>query len=351
MDKTQASQSIKNIQIEASKLEPSSIVDLFDIDLTDLASERGISIDESERIFRFHNQVKLLTSNIIWQNRVYVPAPIEADGFSKTSEGSLPTPILRMTVSELGIPLLALLKEKIRLFGDLVGCKLTRYRTFAAFLTISNFNSNNTPNNLRTDEYSEFPPEIWYFNRKTRENKSIIEYNLSSILDVEGIKLPKRQMISKRCTENYRGEGCLYEYNDGRADEEAIGEFAILPKLAPAVATEEDKLITEILGISNISDQRDFKSGLTYQKGDSVYITRQGINYYFVAKRNGTTSSPPNSNDWIADKCSKCIQGCKLRWSATNPVGSVDVAGTDLIKGHLPYGGFPSLERLRGNSY
>lgn len=348
MTKTQAQQTVKNLQVEASSLTPSTVVDLFEIDLFTPAQERGITLNENERYFRFHNQVKLLTTSIFWRGKEYIMAPVDANGFQKTSEGALPTPKLSITVNETGIPLLALLKEKIRLLGDLVGCKLIRYRTFAAFLTSTNFNVHNEPSNLQTDEYAEFPPEIWYFNRKIRENRLIIEYELNSILDVAGIRLPRRQMIAQRCVHTYRGEGCLYEYGDpdkNRINEEVHGEFAVLPKSAPPIATEDDKIITEVLGIISLTDTGAYESGKTYNIGEYVYITNQGVKYYYVAKRNGVSSIPPNPIDWIADQCSKCIKGCKFRWGSD---GAVDVTGTQLRKGELPFGGFFALERIRG---
>ena len=213
MDKSQAKISIKNLQTEAASLNPSVLIDLFEIDISIPAQEIGLNLSDEDAIFRFHNQIKLLNTSITWNQKEYIAAPIFTEGFEKSSDGALPTPRISITVSEAGIPLLALLKDKVKVIGDLVGCKLTRYRTFAAFLSNINFNVENKPFLLNTDEYAEFPPEIWFFNRKTRENKLILEYELRSVLDVEGIKLPRRQMIAKRCNFTYRGEGCLYEYS------------------------------------------------------------------------------------------------------------------------------------------
>jgi hypothetical protein len=136
----------------------------------------------------------------------------------------------------------------------------------------------------------------------------------------------------------------LYEYKDFRNDE-IHGEFATLPTFAPPIATEEDKLIKDIIGKDIILPPIDYASNPgTFNLGQCVFIETHGIKYYFVSKRDGVTSSPPNSSDWIADKCSKCIHACKLRWDNT------DINVSPLTKGHLPFGGFPGVERLRGNN-
>lgn len=346
---TQAQSSIRNLQVEASNLNSSALVTLYEIDLTDMALSRGIHLDDREKVFRFHNSLKLTTSDIKFQSNKYFVSSIQTEGFEISSKGVLPTPTLRIVVNDAAVSLLAVLKDKIRVFEDLVGAKFTRRRTFAKFLDISNFNSDNQPINLATNESSEFPKDVWFINRKTRENKFIIEYELGSILDLENIQLPRRTIISKRCNFNYRGEGCNYEYNSRRNDD-VHGEFAILPEQAPAVATEEDKLIKDILGVA-ITDSGPYNSQLTYIQGQSVYTEQEGIKYYFVAKTSVPRGGiPPNTSFWIEDKCSKCIKACKIRFGDKDPEGSAIMGQNGLIKGQLPFGGFPSTERLRGNS-
>jgi lambda family phage minor tail protein L len=351
MDKNQAKISIKNLSAESSKLETTALITLFEIDMTVPLENSNIYVNENERIFYFHNNTKLISTNIVYQGNTYILCPIQAEGFDITSQGVLPTPSLRITVSEAGLPILSILKEKIALLGDLVGANVIRRRTFSRFLSASNFDASNMPSSLSVDEYAEFPRDSWFVNRKSNENKLMIEYELNSVLDFENLQLPKRQMIAKRCNFNYRGEGCLYE-NNLRRNDNIHGEFAILPESAPAVATEDDKLITEILGITQITQLGAFQQGNSYQIGQSVYIERGGIKYYFVARMNGVTLPPPDPNYWISDKCSKSPRGCKLRWGASNPEGAVIIglvaSAAGLKKGELPFGGFPGVDRIRG---
>lgn len=339
MNKTQAIQSIKKVQIEASKLETSALITLFELDISIPLENLSISVNDSEKVFYFHNNTKLLNTNIKSKGNTYILCPIEANGFEYTSQGVLPTPLLRITVSDNGISTLTLLKNKIKLLGDLVGCKLTRRRTFAKFLSSSNFNNNNRPVDLDVDELAEFPSDIWYINRKSNENKNIIEYELNSILDLENIQLPIRTTRAKRCGFTYRGDGCVYEY-DIRRNDEIHGDNTILPLQAPPIATEDDRLISEVIN-TNIIFIGKFQQGNTYNKGNSVYIESNGLKYYFVANQNNVSASPPNPTYWIADQCSKCLKGCGLRWNNPN------INVSPLTRGELRYGGFYSLDRVK----
>ena len=352
MTKIEAQENLKKLQVEASSLSSTALVTLFEIDLSDLGAERSISL-QGDGIYRFHNCVKLINSSITFQDNIYQAAPINAEGFEIRSSGTIPTPTLTLSVIDEAIPLLSVLKNQIIALGDIIGAKVTRRRTFAKFLDSSNFNSENKPKNIETNDLIEFPLDIYHINRKIKENKTILAYELVSALDLESVMLPKRMIIAKRCNFTYRGEGCLYEYNIG-SDDEIFGVNTILPEQAPPIATEEDKLIKNIIGTSIGAKMGKYKKGLFYPIGSFTYIERNGIKYYFVARRNGQLSSPPVTTDWIADKCSKCLYGCRLRWGAGTE-GSVITGNSasqkKLVKGNLPFGGFPGTERLRGRGF
>ncbi len=342
MDKQNAQEAIKKLQSEISNLSPSSLIQLFQIDIGFLADERQLDIDQQSRLFCFHNNTKLGTTDIYFQGIRYVLAPIQAQGFELSSRGTLPTPTLSMTVNDNGISSLALLKNEIRSFGDIIGAKVIRKRTFAKFLDSQTYPQGNVPLDFDPNPHIEFPQDIYFINRKIRENKLSIEYELNSILDLEGIKLPKRPIIARTCPFAYRGEGCLYEYAV-RKNDDIHGELSILPTAAPPVATDEDKLIRDLIGGVNITLMGKYQPGATYQKGQAVYLNFAGINYYFVANQDGVTAGPFDTRFWIQEKCSKQIRGCKIRWGTD---GSVIVNDTPLIKGELPFGGYPSTERI-----
>lgn len=317
MDKTTAQTTIKNINEEAFSLNPSALIQLFEIDISDIGFNMGIISSteialQQNTIFRFHNNVNLTIKSIFWQGNEFIAAPIKVEGMDMNSKGEQVTPKLSMTVSDDGIPQLARLKDRLYQMGDIVGAKVTRIRTFAKFLDEINFSNESLPNDFLADPNAELPRDIFYIDRKSIENKNMIEYELSSLFDVEGIKLPGRIVSQDACCAQYRGEGCLYEYSSRRNVE--IHKNATLPNSAPPVANSLDEKFSDIIG-GTLINKGLYNKGNTYNKGDFIYLTHRGLNYYFVSKINNNKDSPLLSSSWEADECSKRILGCKLRWN------------------------------------
>lgn len=353
MDKVTAQNSIKNLYGEVFSLEPSSLITLFEIDARDLALDSGvINISEYENkqngnaIFRFHNNVKLGRTSIFWQSNEYVAAPIFADGFEISSKGVLPTPRLSISSNEEGVSFLSALKEKIRSLDDLISAKVTRIRTFAKYIDSTNFITDTAPQGFNPDPNTEYPRDVYYIDRKISENKYSIVFELASILDVEGQQLPREIVLNDKCRFNYRGCGCFYEYKQYRNESQhGKASESTLPDEAPPVANANDEKIIDIVGVLNITVKGRWQGGTTYSKGDAIYIEKRGIKYYFVCK-SVTTTNPPPSSDWVEDSCSRRVSGCKLRWKDKfigfrNPNG-------DLIKGILPFGGYPGTNKATG---
>lgn len=342
ISKTQAQSSIKRINTALVNLTPTSLITLFEIDISQLVLDQGVGLGWWDGIFRFHNNLKLFNSVIYWQGNQFIAAPIKSDGFELTARGTLPTPRLGISVSPEGILALGILKQQINRFDNLIGAKVTRIRTYAECLDAENFFGTDVTYNV-PDPYAELPRDIYYIDRKSAENKSIIEFQLASILDVEGVKLPNRLVLANRCTATYRCEGCMYEYRD-RFNSNIHGTDATsanLPPKAPAVANDKDELITKIINAPILEPVAFDASDLSkYGLGQTVFITKNSVPYYFVAKTASPTDGPPNSTFWVPDQCSKTNRGCKLRWknSATLP---------GFAAGTLPMVAFPSVNRIR----
>jgi len=418
-DKEQARKSIKSLMYEATNLTPSTLIELFEIDMSTatkgiqsslIDDGKQIGIDystgdfeykekafEERDVLRFHNNIKVFNSLIIWQGKTYVPAPIQAEGFDISSRGTLPTPVLRMTAQkEEGIQALSILRRAIHKYGDIVGAKVTRIRTFAKYLDPDNFSSisqidgkqgiyeSNFPDQYEPDPYAEFPRDIFYIERKSNENKINLEYELSALIDVEGIKLPRRVVLSNKCGFSYRGCGCFYEQKEdttfnsellakGKTDPNAAGPGTTskllakceirdselsLPDDAPPVATLSDEDIKTKLGVSVLKSAGRWLAGRGYKIGEYVFVIKNNIKYYFVVREKIPSYSesgygnfshqlkfaPPNPKYWIADMCSKTLQGCRKRWGHQ---GSVVIGKSkDFKEGELQYGGFPNATRL-----
>ena len=410
MTKDQAQSSIKSLAHELSNLTPSALIALFEIDLSNLLDSKSITTlaadakdmglaESVDRILRFHNNIKVFNSKITWNGKEYHPVPIQATGFEASSKGTLPTPILSISSqSEEGVTLLSLLKNQILKHGDIIGCKVTRRRTFAKYLDWVNFafhtgeNTNpispraqELPDGYEPDPNAELPQDVYFIERKTGENKNTIQYQLSSILDLEGVKIPRRTIIADKCNWQYRGPGCWYQHAYTGLDSETQNaegqeiqkvpvlqkaelttkEFT-LPDFAPPIATDKNELIKAVTG-SDIThftqDLKEWKNDTVYTKDQFVYILKDKIKYYFVAKTATVPANtpPPNSSYWVADECSKTLGGCRLRWGANGaavpggcPIGGATpragIADEDEAKtlGGLPFGGFPAASKVGG---
>lgn len=180
------------VKSEIQLLSPTALIEMFVLDTTNLP---GGKID------RFHAGTNALQQPLVWQGQTYTPLPIEAEGFDITSKGQLPRPKVRVANIN------GLFSAEVRKNDDLVGCKVIRKRTFARYLDAVNFpggvNPDANPNQHLTDD-------VWYIERKVSENRYIIEFELSSAFDLEGVQLPHRQIIQNTCQWKYRSAECGY---------------------------------------------------------------------------------------------------------------------------------------------
>lgn len=142
-------------------------------------------------------EVATLGPRVRFQGQDYQPLPIEAEGFAWTGRGAPPRPRLR--VANIGGVLGGLLGPG----GDLLGATLTRLRTFRRFL-------DGEPD---ADPSAHFEPDIWRLERKTRQDAVLVEWELASVLEQEGRRLPGRQMLRDLCSHSYRRwTGSSFDY-------------------------------------------------------------------------------------------------------------------------------------------
>ncbi|MDQ2820478.1 MAG: phage minor tail protein L [Pseudomonadota bacterium] len=177
------------ITADIQGLEPGARVELFELDATMIAGGS---------LLRFHGYQQVAT--IWWQGNEYTAWPIQASGFSKTSEGQQPIPKLSVGNVDGSISSLCILMD------DLVGAKLTRHITLSQYLDARNFTSGNPT----ADPSQEFPIEVWFIEQKTAETNEVVEFELASALDLQGQMLPRRQIIANMCSFTYKGPYCNY---------------------------------------------------------------------------------------------------------------------------------------------
>jgi lambda family phage minor tail protein L len=187
-----------------------AIVELIDLDLSPITNDPA-------DIFYFTNQLKPDDTKIQWKGNIYEPIPIAAAGYEKSTTGQIAQPTL--TVANV----LGTFTQVINELDDLVGAKVTRRRTLGKYL-------DGEPG---ADPLQEFPIDIFYIERKTQENSMIISWQLASVLDLEGLKLPRRIITQNYCQWRYRGSECgftgapLYGNDDRYINTTGLSAFAI----------------------------------------------------------------------------------------------------------------------------
>jgi lambda family phage minor tail protein L len=177
---------------------PSAIIELFELELNTIQH----SVSDT---YRFHAGTNLnANGEIVWAGNNYLRFPVEADGFEYNGQGQLPRPKIR--ISNIMGTITALL---LSLPDGLDGAKLTRVRTLARYLDAVNFPGNVNPYGT-PDPTAEFPREVYYVDRKSIETRDVVEFELASAFDLQGIRAPKRQCIANICQWVYRSAECSY---------------------------------------------------------------------------------------------------------------------------------------------
>ena len=164
---------------------PSSIIELFTLQLDN-------ALHGATTIYRFHAGSSLKDNGeIVWAGNSYQRFPIKAEGF-EYGKGQLPRPTLTVS-NALGTITAILISVNTATTGnDLTGATVTRIRTLARFIDAVNFPSNVNPYGT-PDATAEFPQEIFVIDRKVSENREFVQFELASVLDLAGIRAPKRQ--------------------------------------------------------------------------------------------------------------------------------------------------------------
>lgn len=174
------------VTAEVQQLNPGPLMEFWELDATSIGGGR----------YRFQGQQEGV---VWWQGQDYDPVSCHGEGFERTSDQQ-PTPRFRVGNTNRAITILC------REFNDMVGARLIRRRTFAQFLDAVNFPEGNPT----ADPTKEFPPEVWFIERRAAETPAVVEFELSSALNFQGVKLPRRQIIANQCTFRYRGPLCNY---------------------------------------------------------------------------------------------------------------------------------------------
>ena len=180
------------------EITPGAIIELYELELN--TAQHG-----TDDIYRFHAGTSLnLNDDVVWGGETYTRFPIQVEGFEYNGQGELPRPKFR--ISNILSTVTAILST---LPDGLGGAKVTRIRTLARFIDGVNFEGGTNPFGT-PDQYAEFPKEIYYVDRKSAENRELVEFELAAIFDIAGVRAPKRQCLRNLCQWIYRSPECSY---------------------------------------------------------------------------------------------------------------------------------------------
>ena len=190
--------------VELNKINPSSIIELFELELTVGLHIPTGNPNNLDTVFRFHAGANLNNfGQVIFNGNSYQRVAVKAEGFENTSTGTIPRPTL--TFSNLG----GITKDTtvmtmsdflnvvntVTAGNDLLNAKLTRLLPLASALDNDNFLSigNNPPvNPFGTPSTDRLRDRIYFIDRKAVENRQIVQFELVNRLDMQNKKIPAR---------------------------------------------------------------------------------------------------------------------------------------------------------------
>ena len=194
------------------KLSVTGLVTLYELDATKLGAG----------IFRWHGHVSsdswriiddtviddgaTVKRDIIWQGQTYSPMPIQTDGLEVRGDGKASTPTLALANNINGVQ--GAISALCLQYDDFCGSRVTVYHTLASYLDAANFTGGNPSANP-----NEFRKQTWFVEAKTSENRSAVVFELSNPVDLEGSRIPSRE-ITNYCHwavhGRYRMSECAY---------------------------------------------------------------------------------------------------------------------------------------------
>lgn len=334
-----------------------------------------IYIDSTFGFIRIHSG-KNFNKNIIYKGNEYISVPVEFVGAENTSSGKKGRPVLSIANTD------GLITNYIKNKNDLNNTSVRRFKVLAKNIDDVNFSDGLNPfyGYRNTWSYPNYGPELssetYIINSKTREDGFLIEFELSSPLDLENVYVPTRVVNDAVCPWVYRGCGCFYgkrarfaqtQYPDRPAVTEEEAEkltFTRTMEVGLPLADINDK---EFLGMAGsggynifiLNDRGIWESQKTYNIGDFVSVqklfthdfnkeriqeyTDDGTLSYFVCISDNVSGTNPlvDRQNWVKDECSKTVVGCQIRWQKyySRIISEKDENAPSIVG--LPFGGFP----------
>jgi len=187
---------------ELNKINPSSIIELFELELTVGTHIAAGNPQSLPTVYRFHAGANLNNfGEVIFQSNSYQRVAVKVQGFEKKSTGTISRPTI--TFSNLGgivqnpsTGLVITMSDFLNTVNlvtphnDLIGAKFTRKMPLASALDNSNFSSGSNP--FGTPSSDRLRDEIYVIDRKAVENRQVVEFELTAAHDLENRLIPQR---------------------------------------------------------------------------------------------------------------------------------------------------------------
>ena len=199
-----------NIQISKDLQEPnpSAIIELFELEL--IQNVHYVLPATIDTNYYFHDgtsnnnfgSIKWTKGDSNNTEADYVALPVKAEGF-KFGRGQLPRPTLTFsnalgtftTILAAANSVATSIEEGSIGLGlinnDLTGAKVIRKRTLEKFLPTSNYTTVRSYNAFDAT-YPEFPQEVYFIDRKSQEDREVVQFELAANFDLAGVKAPRR---------------------------------------------------------------------------------------------------------------------------------------------------------------
>jgi len=334
-------ESNSSILNEIYKYNPSAIIELFELDLTPLQeyyTSKGVPIATTNYYFHngYNERYGTINQEVKWGNPeiTYTARPIQIEGLLVSSAGETPRPTLTVANHDL------FFTQACKAYANLVGAKIRRVRTFVKFLNASNF----TAGNPSADPQAKFPDDVYNIDRMSESIPGQVTFELSSAWDVEGIMLPRRQIVANICPWTYKSDPCTWSVSGavtvGSLSGTATGTATTYTQVATTKITGSGsgaKLTVVKSGAGTYTSATVSNPGTGYTVGNTIKVLGTALggatpaNDLTVTITEVTGSKFFDADDLIVstaseDVCGKRLTSCKIRF------------GTRA----LPFGGFPS---------
>ena len=161
---------------EATKLEPSALISLYQLDTTRLGGP----------IYHFTTESRAGVS-VMFGGVQFYSVPVRITGMSISGQGPIQTPTLSIGNTD------GFIQEIVNSYGNLEGSTLTRWRTYSRHL-----DDGDAPNTTAI-----YGPDIYKVDRKSMDTPESIEWELSALIDQQGVYIG-RTVIRDTCMWRYR---------------------------------------------------------------------------------------------------------------------------------------------------